>query len=182
MRAPCGLTLAVAVTIGLAPVGAQAQESRSAEPSRVLTQLLDARGADAIAARDPADPRRFIAALYFPGSQLLVVSHAYPVPVLLEQRLARGEYRDIYVELQGTVSPEGRFFVHDMGANGLRPTCDPGDPFDIVYESGQPYAAFNGDCAGQHLTEPEYASRFDIADHRYARMLAILVSALRPET
>jgi hypothetical protein len=163
-----------------APVGAQT--ATSAINARVLTGLLDARGLDAIAARDPDVPSRFVAALYLAGSQLLVVSGEYPAPVLLEQRAGRGEFREIYMELQGASPPEARLFVHDMGADGLRSACDPGAPFDVVYEHGALRTTFDGNWAGQGLTAAEYARRFASDDERYARMLAALIAALRAQT
>jgi hypothetical protein len=178
MRASTVLTL---VAVMACATAAAAQDSRSAEAARVLTGLLDARDLSAVAAKDPDSQGRFVAALYFPGTQLLVISSQYSVPVLLEQRLARGEYREAYIDLQAS-PPEGRFFVQDLRANGLRPTCGSGDPFDIVYESGRPYATFNGDWAGQGLTESDYKARFASADERYARMLAALAAALRAGT
>jgi hypothetical protein len=182
MRAPIGLTMAAALLVVSMPAVAAAQEPRSVQGASALTALLDARGLDAVAARDPDNPRRFVAALYFPGTQLLMVSGEYPVPVLLEQRLARGEFRQAYLDLQGASRLEGRLFVQDLQANGLRPACATGEPFDVVYQSGKPYATFNGDWAAQGLSEAEYKSRFAAADEQYARMLRALAAALRPET
>jgi hypothetical protein len=181
MRARFRTTLMVVLAMGAGPTLIAAQESRSAEPARALTALLDARGAGAIAAADPDAPGRFIAALYFPGDQLLVVSSRYAVPQLMDRRLAQGQYREAYADLQGA-PPEGRVFVQDLRADGLWPTCGPGEAYDIVYQDGDTYATFNGDCAGQHLAEHEYQARFATADERYARMLAVLVKAVRSGT
>ena len=40
------------------------------------------------AARDDSGEGQYVAAMYFPGSQLLVVLARYSVPILLEQKLA----------------------------------------------------------------------------------------------
>ena len=64
-------------------LAASAQESKSAPLAKQLAAALDAAKLDSIAAKDPAAPDVFVAALYFPGMQLLVVSGKYSVPQLL---------------------------------------------------------------------------------------------------
>ena len=53
---------------------AAAQESKSAALAKELTTLLDGAKLTAIAAKDSSDPEAFVAAMYFSGSQLLVVA------------------------------------------------------------------------------------------------------------
>ena len=53
-----------------------------------------------IAAADPSDPNAFIAALYIPGTQLLVVSAKYAAPPLLTERIKTNDYMGVYVDLQ----------------------------------------------------------------------------------
>jgi hypothetical protein len=170
------------VVLALTPVAGVAQAPKSGDIAAVLTEVLRDQSRDAVAAQDPEAPDRFIAALYIADSQLLVVSATYPVPVLLEQRLKRGEFREVYTDLQSVPADGGRFFVHDMEANGLRPGCEPGQPFDLVYEGERQHTTFNGDPVGQKLSQAEYDQRFKTADERYARMLQALVNALRAQT
>ena len=54
-----------------------AQDSKSADIVKQLTQLLDAKKLDSIAAPDPQSPGTYVAALYFSGSQLLVKDRRY---------------------------------------------------------------------------------------------------------
>jgi len=56
---------------------AAAQESKSVALAQTLTTLLDGAKLTAIAAKDPSDPDAFVAAMYFSGSQLLIVSAKY---------------------------------------------------------------------------------------------------------
>lgn len=182
MRALVHVALTGALLCGVAAPRTFAQDAKSAEPARTLAKLLEARELGAVAAKDPDTPGRFVAALHFAGSQLFVLSAEYPVPVLLEQRLRNREYMEAYLDLQGSSPRKGRFFVEDLQANGLRPGCGPNEPFDIVYVDGTTETLFNGDWMGQRLTEAEYRARFTSADLRYARLLAALISVLRPET
>jgi hypothetical protein len=180
MRMPIPVVaFAVALTLAAAgPASTQGQTSRSAAPAATLVKLMVQRGIDAVAAPDPAEPGRFVAALCFPGTQLLVVSAKYPVPAVLDQRLSNREYRDVYMELQNEITREGRFFVQDMQANGLtaRPAKDM--PLDIVYENGVKTISLDGDWKAQGLTAADYDARFGSADRRYADLLAALAATL----
>lgn len=152
--------------------------SKSADLAQTLVGQLTTRGIQAIAVRDPHDPTRYIAALYVPGGELLVVAAQYPVPALLDKRLQKGEYQEVYVDLQSLASPGKRVFVEDLQANGLHSACGPDQPFDIVSENGGE-TKFNGDFATQKLTAEQYQSRFATADASYADMLTALSGQLK---
>jgi hypothetical protein len=152
---------------------ASAQESASSAKAAVLTRLLDQQKLEAVAARDPDQPGRFVAALYYPGSQLLAVSAAYPVPALLEQLIAAGKYRDVYMDLQVPAVQTGRFLVMDLQADGLRRSPEK-QVYDITYESGANKIVYDGNWKDQNITQAKYEQRFRSDDDRYARMLAAL--------
>jgi hypothetical protein len=168
----------VAALIGASVQDGAAQTLRSAEAAATLTKLLAERRLEAVAARDPNDPTRFISALYMPGSQLLVVSARYPVPPALEQRIAEGKFRDAYLDIQGAGTRDGRFFVMDLQADGLRSDPDPNQPFDIIYKNGIDQVTYDGDWKAQKLTQAKYVERFAADDREYARMLVALSEAL----
>lgn len=155
---------------------AWAQESRSAAEAQKLTALLDQQKLDAIAARDPEQPDRYIGALYYPGSQLLVVSATYPVPASLDYRLGERQYREAYLDIQGAGGRDGRFFVTDLMADGLR-AARRGEPFDIIYKDAKDQVAYDGDWRAQKMSESEYQEQFKKDDERYAKMLAALAAA-----
>lgn len=161
----------------LAPAPA-AGPSRSAAAAVALTALLDQRRLEAIAAPDPDRAGHFVAALYFPGSQLLVVSSPYAVPVLLEKRIAEADYRDVYVAIQSAATHVGQFMVMDLEANGLQLACEPNQPFDSTSRDGGTYVAFDGQWDAQKLTEVGYKTRFGEDDARYARMLGVLAESV----
>ena len=91
-----GLVLLVATLVPAAPLD---RASHSAAIATQLAKALSEQGLDAIAAQDPDEPDRFIAALFFADSQLLVVSARYASPSLLKARLAQKQYRDVYLDL-----------------------------------------------------------------------------------
>lgn len=169
----CGTYVSLAVVCSLAtvlPVAAQA--SRSADAAKQLAQTLDASKLEAIAAADPADPQTFVAALYFQGSQLLVVSAKYAAPPLLVAKIKEQNYRDVYIDLSSASVPGSKVFVIDAGVDGLAPK--PGDNGADSYENGTKQLQFDGDWKKAKISEDEYMKGFAEADERYAKMLSLL--------
>ncbi len=173
-------TLVASVVLVGGPAAVE-QESVSSARAALVTTLLDQLKLDAIAAPDPDHPNRFVAALYYPGAQLLAVGAAYPAPELLQQRIAERKYRDVYMDLQVPATQNGRFFVMDLQADGLRQARDD-VAFDITYENGANQVSFDGDWKRQQLSRSEYARRFKQDDERYARILAALERELARAT
>ena len=145
--------------------------------AKQLTAALDAGKLDCIAAKDPSAPDIFVAALYFPGS-LLVVSGRYSVPQLLSERLLKKEYRDVYMDLNGAATADTKVFIQDPGADGLRAKREENQPFDIVEISGK-QTMFNSDWKAQKISEQDYMKAFGDADERYAKILAALLAQVK---
>jgi hypothetical protein len=148
-------------------------ETASSPLAHRLAAALSAAKLDAIAAPDPADPDRFVAALFFPGSQLLVVTARYPAPALLKDQVAHKNYREVYAALHGASVPDSKFFVQDMGADGLH--AEANATADVVYENVVHQVVFNGAPGEQGLSKAEYKTKLDDADQRYAHMLQLLI-------
>jgi hypothetical protein len=163
--------LAVTATLGLAA------DSASGDKAATVRQLLNEQKLDAIAAQDPERPDRFVAALYYPGAQLLAVSAVHPTPQLMQERIANRQYRDVYMDLQGPATRAGRLFVIDLGADGLHDRPQ-GDGFDITYRSGAEQVSFDGDWKAQKMSREQYDERFEGDDQRYTKMLAALAREL----
>jgi hypothetical protein len=174
MKALSVVIVLVGVAMATGGPAAAGQESASATKAAALTKLLDQQKLDVVAAHDPNQPGRFVAALYYPGAQLLAVSAAYPAPELLQQKIADRKYRDVYMDLQVPATQQGRFFVMDLQANGLRKTRDGDAAFDITYENGGNQVSFDGDWSRQNMSKTLYDARFKADDERYAKMLSAL--------
>jgi hypothetical protein len=170
----CCLLLVAACVLAVSAEAAMAQESRSAPLAKQLTGLLDKAKLDAIAAKEAGEKDHYVAALYFSGSQLLVIEARYSVPVLLDEKLAKRDFREIYMDLNSASAPESRVFIVDLGANGLMPKRDENQPYD-TYEAGPKRVQFDGDWKKQQLTEEEYMKLFAAADAEYAKMLTSLI-------
>jgi hypothetical protein len=171
----------LALVMLLTPVvshGTTDDASQSAAPAASLIASLEHHKIEAIAARDPEDPGRYVAALHVPGPLLLVVSAPYPVPVAIDKLIADRKYMDAYLNLQGQVSREGHFFVVDSLANGLARVCESDRPFDSTTIDGVTSVSYDGKWEAQKLTEGEYSGHFARDDARYARMLNVLTTAL----
>ncbi|RPJ76939.1 MAG: hypothetical protein EHM24_01135 [Acidobacteria bacterium] len=154
-----------------------AQESKSAALVKELSQLMDQAKLDAIAARDPAANDGFVAALYFPGTQLLVVGARYQVPVLLNERIAKKEFREIYTDLNSACVAGSKYLIMDIGADGLKAKRDDKgfDTFD-----GPKSLVLDGDWKKQKMaSEEEYTKAFNEADERYSKLLAALIAQVK---
>jgi hypothetical protein len=165
---------AVGLLLLCLPGLASAQVSKSATVAKDLTAALDAKKLDAIAAKLPSDPDRYAAALYFPGLQLLVISGTYAAPVLLDPRIAQKQYRDVYLELSGTIPKESKIFVLDMGAPGL--TQKKTDGFFDTWTQGGKQIVFDGNWEAQKISESDYNKMFAAADEEYAKILDALLA------
>ena len=167
-----------AVMAGLAalwmPAPANAQASKSAAVAKELVTVLDQKKLDSIAAKVPSGTDQFAAALYFPGVQLLVISGRYSAPLLMEPRLAKKDYRDTYMELTGTVAPETKVFVQDMGTPGLAQRKQ--DNTYDTWTQGAKVVMFDGDHDKQKMSEADYEKSFTAADEEYARILNALLA------
>jgi hypothetical protein len=169
-----GLTLAALSAAAGAAVHAQARTS--VDVASELVALMSQQQLDAFALQDPEVPSGFLAVLLIPTAQLLVVSAEYPTPAELTAQLAQKNYRHVYSALHQPASAPTRFFLLDVGCDGLRST---GDTVDVLYEKGLTQTLFNGNWKSQDLSERTYKSRAEQAERRYGQILSRLVEALK---
>jgi hypothetical protein len=170
--------LVAMVAVALAPSPVRAQELKSTDLVKQLTGLLDAKKVDAIAAPDAQNPGGYVAALYFPGTQLLVVSAKYSAPALLAELLARKEYKAIYAELTSASVAGSKVFVNDVYANGLALKPSGSNPPDSI-ESAATQATFDGAWKKAKIAEADYVKSYNDADAAYTRVLQTLITQLK---
>jgi len=170
-------TLGVAALLSVigATAVCEAQPSQSSSVAKQMVAAMQASHLDAIAVRDPEAAGRYIAALVFPESQLLVVSAPAPAPAALDDALSRGQYRDVYTALQQASIKDGKLFIQDLGCDGLQPNGD--GTADVVYQNVTKQTIFDGNWKRQHLSAEEYQQRFGDVDAQYSRMLTALLAA-----
>jgi hypothetical protein len=170
-------SLAIVFVLSLAAAAA-AQDSKSAALAKQLAAALDAAKMDSIAAADPTQPGTYVAALYFANTQFLVVSAKYAVPQLLNDRLTKKEYRDVYIDLNSASMPESKIFIEDLAVDGLKAKRDENQPYD-TYEVGGKRTSFDSDWKKQKLSEQDYMKTFSTADEQYCHILTTLLSQLK---
>ena len=136
----------------------QAQDSKSAALAKELTALLQERKLDSVAARHPGSADQFVAALYFPG-QLIVVLARTTAPAVVNEKLVRREFRDVYIDLNSASIPESRVMITDGGADGLRATREPNQPFD-THDAGGKSVRFDGNWREDRMSEKDYMTVF----------------------
>ena len=169
-----GLSVVVIAGCFLVPATLSAQDSKSAAVAGELTKLLDQMKLDAVAAKAGTD--QYVAALYFQGSQLLVVGAKYSTPDRLNYLIERKQYQDVYADLSSASEQSTKVFVMDLGANGLKFRRENNEPFDTVDSSGAS-VAFNGERG--KLSEDDYKKVFATSDEQYTSMLQALIAALK---
>jgi hypothetical protein len=177
MTRPCFASLAIVLAV-FVTAPAAAQESKSPALAKQLAAALDSAKIDSVAAADPSQPGTFVAALYFANTQFLVVSAKYSVPQLLNDRLAKKEYRDVYIDLNSASVPESKIFIEDVAADGLKAKREENQPYD-TYEFGGKRTVFDSDWKKQKLSEQDYMKAYSTADEQYARILMTLLSQLK---
>jgi hypothetical protein len=159
----------------LLPTTVQGQESKSTALAKELTQLLDAKKLEAVAAKDPSAPDLFVGALYYPGSQLMVVSARYLVPPILVERIAKKEFMEVYTDLSSAGIGGSRTLVMDTMADGLKPRKVDGR-FD-TWDGGTNNWVFDGEWKKQKFaSEDDYLKAFADADAAYAKALTALIA------
>ena len=178
MRTVVSIVIVAAALVVAAPARSEELQAPSAGPVATFVKLMTDWGLDAIAAHDPQEPGRYVAALVYPGTELLVVSAMHPNPTALDELLSKHAYRDLYMALQTEVASKGRFFVEDMQADGLTAAPDRRAPADIVYDNGAK-TIFDGNWTAQKMTQAEYEAKFGAANQRYVTMLTTLTTALQ---
>lgn len=174
----CGFAIAAAVSFSLV-VPVAAQDSKSAPLARELAQLLEASKADSIGAADPTTGG-FVAAIYIPGTQLLVAGGKFATPDIGTYRIGQKEFRELYMDLTGGSDPASRIFAEDMSANGILPKTSRDIPADTWAVAGTKHA-FEGPKKAK-LKDEEYTRLYAEADAQYARILALLISQAKPKS
>jgi hypothetical protein len=173
------LALAAAFILALlTPSVLHAQDAKSGDLAKQLAQMLDAKKIDSFAAADPQNPGSFFATLYFPGTQLIVVSAKYSVPTMLTDLLAKKDYRGVYTELASASLPDSRLFVMDTYADGLAFKPSGQNAPDSV-DSGKTHATFDGDWKKAKISETDYTKLFSDCDAAYTKALQGLLTHLK---
>ncbi|MGH9218681.1 MAG: hypothetical protein ACRD1W_05240 [Vicinamibacterales bacterium] len=180
LLAPIHLTKALlsllACTVVATP--ALAQEPASAVPAKELAQLLSSRKIDSIAARMPDSKEEFVGALAFPG-QMMVVWARTSAPSVVNEKLLRKDYREVYIDLNSASITESRHFVTDLGPDGLRARPEqrqgPADSHDL----GSKSMRFEGNWREDKMSEADYMKAHAEADAAYARAIQALIDEIK---
>ena len=172
-------TFVVPVLLAIAaPAVTFAQEPASAGPAKELAQLLTSKKLDSIAARMPDNREEFVGALSFPG-QLMVVWARTTAPAVVNEKLIRKEYREVYLDLNSASVVESRHFVTDLGPDGLRakPASKAG-PADSL-DRGAKSMRFDGNWREDKMSEADYMKAHAEGDAAYAKAIQALLDEVK---
>ena len=159
-------------------VGAQAQEPKSAVPAKELAQLLASKKLESIAARMPDSLEEFVGALAFPG-QLMVVWAKTTAPAVVNEKLMRKDYREVYIDLNSASVVESRHFVTDLGPDGLRFKPEQRQGPADSHDRGPKSMRFDGNWREDKMSEADYAKAHAEADAAYAKAVQALIAELK---
>ena len=172
-----GFRVMALASLLLLPSDALAQDSKSAALASELSRLLDAQKLDSLAAKQ--NDETFVGALYFPGTQLLVIGGRYSTPERMNYLIGQKMYRDVYADLSSASETKSKIFVMDLGADGLKFKRENNNqPFDTADVSGRS-VAFDGDWDHARISEAEYRKTYQSTDEQYSQMLQALIAALK---
>jgi hypothetical protein len=179
MKLPSSASCFLALGLSFAFVtAAAAQEPKSAAPAKELAQLLTAKKLDSIAARMPDDREQFVGALAFPG-QLVVVWAKTTAPAVVNEKLIRKDYKEVYIDLNSASIADTRHFITDLGPDGLRPKPDqktgPADSNDTAGKSMR----FDGNWKAVKMSETDYMKAYAEADAAYAKAIEALLDEIK---
>jgi hypothetical protein len=178
MRTRCLARLVIGLLV-LTGSTAAAQESKSAPLARTFVQLLDAAQVTYVAAKDPSDPEAFVAALYIPGSQLFVVEAKYAPAVLLNEKLGKKLYQEVYIDLNSASQRGTKIFVEDLYCDGLKPDHEENKGMDSIETDGKRVVFYDHGRKDKKMSEEAYAKVYTDADKTYARFLELLIAELK---
>ena len=174
VRRACAIVIAAAFLF--IPAAARAQ-SKSGELAKQLSQLLDEKKLQSFAAADGQDAGVFVAALYYPGTELLVVSAKHFNPPALSEKLTQKNYQDVYSDLNSGAIAGSKLLVMDTFADGLVARPVTGTAADSV--EGATSITFDGNWKKAKQTEEEYMKAYQSADAAYAHALGVLIAKLK---
>jgi len=152
-------------------------QSKSGELAKQLSQLLDEKKMESFAAADAQNEGVFVAAMYYPGTELLVVSAKHFNPPAFTEKLAQKNYQDAYADLNAGAVAGTKLLVMDTFADGLVATPKGGNAPDQV--DGAVSITFDGNWKKAKQTEEEYMKAYQTADAAYAHALGVLIAKLK---
>ncbi len=169
----------LSVGLCVAFVGAAAaQEPQSAGPAKELAQLLAAKKIDSIAARMPDSREEFVGALAFPG-QLMVIWAKTTAPAVVNEKLIRKDYKEVYIDLNSASILESRHFVTDLGPDGLRAKPQQKQGPADSHDAGAKTMRFDGNWREDKMSEADYMKAHADADVAYAKAIQALIEEIK---
>jgi len=169
---------AAAALCVLFATGAAAQEPKSAAPAKELAQLLAAKKLESIAARMPDSREEFVGALSLPG-QLMVVWAKTTAPSVVNEKLIKKEYREVYIDLNSASIVDSRHVVSDLNIDGLKAKPDQKSGPSDSHDAGSKSMRFDGSWREDKMSEQDYMKAYSEADAAYAKAVQVLIDELK---
>lgn len=101
----------------------------------------------------------------------------YSAPALLTERIAKHDYREVYIDLNSASVAESKVLISDLGADGLKARRDENQLFD-QQDAGGKSIRFDGSWRESKLSEQDYMKIYAEADRAYTEALDALIAQL----
>ena len=109
---------------------------------------------------------------------VLMLTSSADVFIHVEARIAADQFRHVYLDLHGSPSLEGPFFVVDADADGLLASPPDDGDVQVVYEGNSPPLLLNGDH-GRHWRNANASSTaMAVAESNDSHALGVVLTAL----
>ena len=96
--------------------------------------------------------------------------------MLLDKKLEKKDYQDIYIDLNSAAIAGSKAFVEDAGADGLKATHEDGKAPDSFEKAGKRTIFDDNWRKDQKLSDEQFKKAFTDADAAYAKMLQALLA------
>src|SRR4030095_1666071 len=149
------------------------QVRRAGERARAINKKLES-----LAARMPDSLEEFVGALAFPG-QLMVVWAKTTAPSVVNEKLMRKDYKEVYIDLNSASVLESRHFVTDLGPDGLRAKPEQKQGPADSHDAGAKSMRFDGNWREDKMSEADYMKAHAEADAAYAKAVQALIDEIK---
>ncbi len=165
----------VTSVVALSSFAALAAAPQSPALAQAVVTAMTEQKLPVFVAATSAGRDHFVGALAYPGVQLLVVSARSTDSAEMTRLIGEGKHKEAYALLNQASVNEGKLFVQDMKADGLR---DNSGTVDVVYQNETQRTLLNGAPGKQGLSEQEYEDRLTVVDTAYSAALQQLLDNL----
>jgi hypothetical protein len=109
----------------------------------------------------------------------MVVWAKTSAPSVVNEKLMRKDYKEVYIDLNAASVIETRHFVTDLGPDGLRVKPEQKQGPSDSHDQGAKSMRFDGNWREDKMSEADYMKAHAEADAAYARAIQALIDEIK---